>query len=182
MDPHMKMLIALIVTCATLGAVILSLLCLWFYHKKYKFHRKNARSSGNWICKRHLLFLNLASKFVGLIMFVNFCLIFYCCVWCWCIYEDVEKELASSPFFGKFDSIKMVGKKGSVTVIEYKLLEKGTSNFRESNILGEGGFGCVYRARLDENLLVAVKKLDCASQDAEKEFEVLFVWNMSTCS
>lgn len=129
MDPHMKMLIALIVTCATLGAVILSLLCLWFYHKKYKFHRKNARSS------------------------------------------DVEKELASSPFFGKFDSIKMVGKKGSVTVIEYKLLEKGTSNFRESNILGEGGFGCVYRACLDENLLVAVKKLDCASQDAEKEFE-----------
>lgn len=108
-------------------------------------------------------------------MFVNFCLRFYCCVWCWCIYEDIEKELASSPFFGKFDSIKMVGKKGSVTVIEYKLLEKGTSNFRESNILGEGGFGCVYRARLDENLLVAVKKLDCASQDAEKEFEVLFV-------
>lgn len=93
----------------------------------------------------------------------------------WFVFADAEKELALSPFFGKFNSIKMVGKKGLVTVIEYKLIEKGTSNFRESNILGEGGFGCVYRAHLDENLIVAVKKLDCATQDAEKEFEVLFV-------
>ncbi|KAL6217045.1 PREDICTED: probable receptor-like protein kinase At1g80640 [Fragaria vesca subsp. vesca] len=129
MDPHKKMIIALTVTCATLGAVLLSLLCLWFYHRKYKFLKRNAQSS------------------------------------------DAEKELALSPFFGKFNSIKMVGKKGLVTVIEYKLIEKGTSNFQESNILGEGGFGCVYRAHLDENLIVAVKKLDCATQDAEKEFE-----------
>lgn len=97
----------------------------------------------------------------------------FCSVWF--VFADAEKELALSPFFGKFNSIKMVGNKGSVTVIEYKLIEKGTSNFRESNILGEGGFGCVYRARLDDSLIVAVKKLDCATEDAEKEFEVLVV-------
>ncbi|BFG18967.1 hypothetical protein CerSpe_052420 [Prunus speciosa] len=132
MEPHRKMLIALIVTCTALGVVLLSLLCLWVYHKKcpHKSHKKSAQSS-----------------------------------------EDAEKGLALGPFMGKFNSIKMVSKKGSVSVIEYKVLEKGTNNFRDSNIIGEGGFGCVYKARLDDNLLVAVKKLDCASQDSEREFE-----------
>ncbi|KAH9760481.1 protein kinase domain-containing protein [Citrus sinensis] len=77
-----------------------------------------------------------------------------------------------SSFLGKFTSVRMVSKKGSaISFIEYKLLEKATDSFHESNILGEGGFGCVYKAKLDDNLHVAVKKLDCATQDAGREFE-----------
>ncbi|KAL4650772.1 hypothetical protein ACB092_01G112600 [Castanea dentata] len=83
----------------------------------------------------------------------------------------VEKGLALAPFFSKFSSIKMVGKKGSVPLIEYTLLEKATDNFRDSNVLGEGGFGCVYKARLDDNFYVAVKKLNCENHNAEREFE-----------
>ncbi|XP_062165447.1 probable receptor-like protein kinase At1g80640 [Alnus glutinosa] len=85
--------------------------------------------------------------------------------------KDAEKGLALAPFLNKFSSIKTVGKKGSVPLIDYKLLEKATDNFRDSNILGVGGFGCVYKAKLDDNLYVAVKKLNCESQDAESEFE-----------
>ncbi|XP_048332555.2 probable receptor-like protein kinase At1g80640 isoform X3 [Ziziphus jujuba] len=85
--------------------------------------------------------------------------------------SDAEKGLTLGPFLGRFNSIKMFGKKGSVSLVDYKILEKATNNFLESNILGEGGFGCVYKARMEDNLLVAVKKLDCGSQDAVREFE-----------
>lgn len=92
-------------------------------------------------------------------------------------FEDAEKGLPLTPFLNKFSSIKTVGKKGSVPLIDYKLLEKATDNFWDSNILGVGGFGCVYKAKLDDNLYVAVKKLNCGSQDAESEFEVMLVSN-----
>lgn len=60
-------------------------------------------------------------------------------------------------------------------IVDYKQIEKTTNNFLESNILGEGGFGCVYKARLDHNLDVAVKKLHCETQNAEREFEVRMI-------
>lgn len=91
--------------------------------------------------------------------------------------EDAEKGLALPPFLTKFSSVTIVGKKGSVPLIDYKLLEKATDNFQDGNILGEGGFGCVYKAQLDDTLNVAVKKLNCESQDAEREFEVILVSN-----
>lgn len=52
--------------------------------------------------------------------------------------------------------------------MDYNVLESITNNFGESEILGVGGFGCVYKARLDDNLHVAVKRLDGISQDAIK--------------
>ncbi|XP_031279602.1 probable receptor-like protein kinase At1g80640 [Pistacia vera] len=131
-DSHHRMIVALIVTCSALGAIILSLLCLWLYHLKFS-HKSSNKNAKN---------------------------------------PDAENGLGLSPFLGKFNSVRMVNKKGAViSFIDYKLIEKATDNFHESNILGEGGFGCVYKASLDDNLIVAVKKLDCATQDAGKEFE-----------
>ncbi|KAF8393080.1 hypothetical protein HHK36_021321 [Tetracentron sinense] len=84
---------------------------------------------------------------------------------------DPKSKQSSGLTLGKFNSLRMTGKKGSVSVIEYHLLESATNNFKESNILGEGGFGCVYKARFDDNFLAAVKRLDSGRQDAEREFE-----------
>lgn len=88
---------------------------------------------------------------------------------------DAEKGVGLAPFLSKFSSVKMVGKKGCVPIIDYKQIEKSTGNFKESNILGEGGFGCVYKAQLDDNLDVAIKMLNCENQYAEREFEVILL-------
>lgn len=89
--------------------------------------------------------------------------------------EDAEKGNRTATFLSKFSSIELIGTKGCVPIIDYKQIEKSTKNFHESNILGEGGFGCVYKAQLDDNLVVAVKKLHCQTQNAETEFEVINV-------
>ncbi|KAF7817281.1 putative receptor-like protein kinase [Senna tora] len=85
--------------------------------------------------------------------------------------SDAEKALALAPCLSKFSSLKVIGKKGSVVIIDYKKIEKATNNFLECNILGEGGFGCVYKAQLDDDMEVAVKKLHCQNENAEREFE-----------
>ncbi|GMG98961.1 hypothetical protein Nepgr_000801 [Nepenthes gracilis] len=85
--------------------------------------------------------------------------------------SDGIKRFARRQVKGNFDSLKMNLKWGSVSTIDYKLLESATGNFEKSNILGKGGFGCVYKARLDDNHYVAVKKVDGGGQDAEREFE-----------
>ncbi|OMO90728.1 hypothetical protein COLO4_18927 [Corchorus olitorius] len=67
--------------------------------------------------------------------------------------------------------MRTISKEGDSLFMEYKILEKSTNKFHQANILGEGGFGCVYKAQFDDGSYAAVKKLNCTSQDAEKEFE-----------
>lgn len=71
------------------------------------------------------------------------------------------------------NSLKNSKSRGSISNLDYKLLEAATGNFDEDNVLGVGGFGCVYKAKLDGNCYVAVKKINGGGQEAEKEFEVL---------
>ncbi|KAE8699296.1 putative receptor-like protein kinase [Hibiscus syriacus] len=90
--------------------------------------------------------------------------------------QEPTKALSLSPIVDRFNSLWMAGKKGSVAVIEYRLLEAATNGFLESNVLGEGGRGRVYKASFDEKYLAAVKKLDDVGVDAEREFENEVDW------
>ncbi|CAM0909769.1 unnamed protein product [Alopecurus aequalis] len=74
------------------------------------------------------------------------------------------------PVLGKLNSNKMPNKE-VIAVMDFSVLESATEKFSEKNILGKGGFGCVYRACLDGDVVAAVKKLDCFRQETEKEFE-----------
>jgi len=89
-------------------------------------------------------------------------------------FEDYAGGLPLNPMVSKLNASAVMGKKGCAAVFEYNLLEAATNHFHERSILGEGGRGVVYKARLSEKLLAAVKMWDDADQDAQREFEVFF--------
>uniref|UniRef100_A0A0D3D5X5 non-specific serine/threonine protein kinase n=1 Tax=Brassica oleracea var. oleracea TaxID=109376 RepID=A0A0D3D5X5_BRAOL len=59
------------------------------------------------------------------------------------------------------------GKRGSFS---WKQLKVATENFDPLNKIGEGGFGSVYKGRLPDGTLIAVKKLSSKSCQGNKEF------------
>ncbi|TYH68210.1 hypothetical protein ES332_D06G242200v1 [Gossypium tomentosum] len=89
---------------------------------------------------------------------------------------EPTKTISLSPIADQFNSLPMACKKGSVAVIEYRLLEAATNNFRKSNVLGEGGRGRVYKACFDGKFLAVVKKLDGGGHNVEREFENEVDW------
>ncbi|XP_042006250.1 probable serine/threonine-protein kinase PBL21 isoform X1 [Salvia splendens] len=54
----------------------------------------------------------------------------------------------------------------------FKDLALATQNFRESNLIGGGGFGSVYKGRLESGLVVAVKQLNLEGLQGNQEFIV----------
>jgi hypothetical protein len=78
------------------------------------------------------------------------------------------------PMLNNFNSFKS-SKKGAPAMMDYTLLEAATGKFSESNVLGAGGFGCVYKANFDAGAVAAVKRLGGGGQQCEKEFEVMIV-------
>ncbi|KAJ9541185.1 hypothetical protein OSB04_027691 [Centaurea solstitialis] len=69
--------------------------------------------------------------------------------------------------------------KGAINY-NYKDLELATNNFSKENILGKGGFGEVFKAILDDNNTVAVKKVEIVHAKAKEEFknEIMLVSNV----
>ncbi|XP_010448769.1 PREDICTED: cysteine-rich receptor-like protein kinase 5 isoform X1 [Camelina sativa] len=54
---------------------------------------------------------------------------------------------------------------------DFKVIEAATDKFSESNKLGQGGFGEVYKGTFPNGLQVAVKRLSKTSGQGEKEFK-----------
>lgn len=52
----------------------------------------------------------------------------------------------------------------------YEELSDATDGFSGSNLLGEGGFGCVYKGLLPDGREVAVKQLKIGGGQGEREF------------
>ncbi|KAG6415890.1 hypothetical protein SASPL_123309 [Salvia splendens] len=71
------------------------------------------------------------------------------------------------------ESDKTSGGSCRAPMMDFKKIESATDNFRETNILGAGGFGCVYQGHLQPaNISVAVKKLSNADAITQFQTEV----------
>uniref|UniRef100_A0A7N0UGY6 non-specific serine/threonine protein kinase n=1 Tax=Kalanchoe fedtschenkoi TaxID=63787 RepID=A0A7N0UGY6_KALFE len=63
-----------------------------------------------------------------------------------------------------------VGLGNSRSWFTYQELSDATDRFSSQNVLGEGGFGCVYKGHLPNGRVVAVKQLKVGSGQGEREF------------
>ncbi|KAK1407909.1 hypothetical protein QVD17_39536 [Tagetes erecta] len=116
--------------------------------------------------RKMLIGLITSSSLMGIIILSTICL------WKCHIHKSSKPgSLRGLTLSRNCGSLKTITEKGSVAVMDYNLLELATDKFGEGEILGEGGFGCVYRARIDDNLCVAVKRLNGGTHDAIKEFQ-----------
>lgn len=60
----------------------------------------------------------------------------------------------------------------STRFLAYEELKEATNNFESSSILGEGGFGKVFKGTLSDGTQVAIKRLTNGGQQGGKEFLV----------
>ena len=60
----------------------------------------------------------------------------------------------------------------STRFIAYEELKEATNNFEPASVLGEGGFGRVFKGVLNDGTHVAIKRLTNGGQQGDKEFLV----------
>ncbi|KAM3325295.1 putative serine/threonine-protein kinase PBL7 [Capsicum chacoense] len=78
-----------------------------------------------------------------------------------------KNQLGSKEFVKDGESGQIAAK-----IFTFRELAAATRNFRGDCLLGEGGFGRVYKGRLDSNQIVAIKQLDRNGLQGNREFLV----------
>ncbi|CAK9186835.1 unnamed protein product [Ilex paraguariensis] len=107
--------------------------------------------------KTSVIFLTITTFASAVIL----CAILYFLYYLW--YSLVHRSRTSP-----FDSVTPLVK---LQRFSYKELKSATQGFSESNSIGKGGSGTVFRGILKDGKLVAVKLLDSTSLQAEREFQ-----------
>ncbi|KAK9064205.1 hypothetical protein SSX86_015585 [Deinandra increscens subsp. villosa] len=105
------------------------------------------------------------------IIFMILCLVFFC------IFTRRKRKLGMNSNLvheqGEVDEISTA----KSLQISFDVIKASTGNFSENNKLGDGGFGVVYKGKLENGKEIAVKRLSRGSGQGEQEFvnEVLLL-------
>ncbi|OIV93903.1 hypothetical protein TanjilG_05606 [Lupinus angustifolius] len=68
-------------------------------------------------------------------------------------------------------SLETAQPKSAQIAFTYEMVMEMTNAFSSENVIGEGGFGCVYKGWLHDGRTVAVKQLKAGSGQGEREFQ-----------
>ncbi|WOL09750.1 serine/threonine-protein kinase CDL1-like [Canna indica] len=83
-----------------------------------------------------------------------------------------SRIVVDSPESGKKASSTGVERSKSARKFTFRELATATQNFKEANLIGEGGFGRVFKGRLDSGQVLAIKQLRQDGFQGSKEFLV----------
>ncbi|XP_015570597.2 probable serine/threonine-protein kinase PBL7 [Ricinus communis] len=96
---------------------------------------------------------------------------------CWFV-ADTTVSFTSSPdvkegcLYGSNMSQKPPRKHKGVQVFTYKELEVATDRFSEANVIGNGGYGVVYKSVLADGTLAAIKMFRREGKQGERAFRI----------
>ncbi|RWR88185.1 Protein kinase domain-containing protein [Cinnamomum micranthum f. kanehirae] len=110
------------------------------------------------------LLVTLLTIIVGLLLFIS-------CGYCW------WRKAKGREMNGRHDTvlndndIEENGKGSELLLFNVNVIAAATNNFSETNLLGKGGFGPVYKGQLLNGQEIAVKRLSKTSTQGIKEFK-----------
>ncbi|KAA0063040.1 putative serine/threonine-protein kinase isoform X1 [Cucumis melo var. makuwa] len=86
---------------------------------------------------------------------------------CFCFGPKRNRDSSAAQTIAVVEEISNIP---NVRLYSYEELRKATENFRSENKLGQGGFGSVYKGRLGNGTLAAIKVLSMDSSQGTREF------------
>ncbi|XP_059453792.1 wall-associated receptor kinase 2-like [Corylus avellana] len=114
---------------------------------------------------------------IPIVIGVSFVAVLVGSSWLYIVYKKRKLMKLRESFFRKNGGlilkqklIKQQGSKETAKIFTVEELKKATNNYAESRIIGEGGFGTVYKGFLPDKRIVAIKKSKTVNQNQIDQF------------